>query len=118
MKLISDDVKLYLITGSVDMRMGIDGYVAVVQNRLHLNGFDNTLFLFCNKDHNKLKMLYWDSTGFWLFYKRLEKGNHFKWIRDEENHCAVISEEQYGWLMQGLKIEQKRAMGSPSKKYA
>jgi len=52
--------------------MGIDGYIAVVQNRLHMNVFDNSIFLFCNKDHSKLKMLYWDSTGFWLFYKRLE----------------------------------------------
>ena len=74
MKLVRDDVRLYLITGTVDMRMGIDGYIAVVQNRLHMNVFDNFIFLFCNKDHSKLKMLYWDSTGFWLFYKRLEKG--------------------------------------------
>ena len=118
MKLVRDDVRLYLITGTVDMRMGIDGYIAVVQNRLHINVFDNSIFLFCNKDHSKLKMLYWDSTGFWLFYKRLEKGNHFKWIRDEENHSAAITEEQYGWLMQGLKIDQKRSIEAVSKKYA
>ena len=118
MKLVRDGAKLYLITGTVDMRMGIDGYIAVVQNRLHMDVFDNTVFLFCNRDHSKLNMLYWDSTGFWLFYKRLEKGNHFKWICDEENHSAAISEEQYGWLMQGLKIDQKRSMETVSKKYA
>ena len=99
MKLVRDGAKLYLITGTVDMRMGIDGYIAVVQNRLHMDVFDNTVFLFCNRDHSKLKMLYWDSTGFWLFYKRLEKGNHFKWIRDEERSNyegkPVISTE---WL--------------------
>ena len=49
MKLVRDDVRLYLITGTVDMRMGIDGYIAVVQNRLHMNVFDNSIFLFCNK---------------------------------------------------------------------
>lgn len=54
MKLVRDDVRLYLITGTVDMRMGIDGYIAVVQNRLHMNVFDNSIFLFCNKDHSKL----------------------------------------------------------------
>jgi len=48
----------------------------------------------------------------------LEKGNHFKWIRDEENHSAAITEEQYGWLMQGLKIDQKRSIEAVSKKYA
>ena len=85
MKLVRDDVRLYLITGTVDMRMGIDGYIAVVQNRLHMNVFDNS---------------------------------HFKWIRDEENHSASITEEQYGWLMQGLKIDQKRSIEAVSKKYA
>ena len=77
--------------------------------------FDNSIFLFCNKDHSKLKMLA-VSTGFWLFYKRQRKGNHFKWIRDEENHSAAITEEQYGWLMQGLKIDQKKVYRSSLEK--
>ena len=55
MKLVRDDVRLYLITGTVDMRMGIDGYIAVVQNRLHMNVFDNSIFLFCNKTNGLKK---------------------------------------------------------------
>ena len=46
MKLVRDGAKLYLITGTVDMRMGIDGYIAVVQNRLHMDVFDNTVLGF------------------------------------------------------------------------
>lgn len=118
MKLVRENVQLYLITGTVDMRMGIDGYVAVVQNRLHMNVFENAMFLFCNRNHNKMKILYWEPAGFWLFYKRLERGNHFKWVRDDENHCAVITEEQYNWLMQGLKIEQKKSIHKVEKDYA
>jgi transposase len=118
MNLVRENVKLYLVTGKVDLRMGIDGYAALVQNRLGMNVFENAMFLFCNRNHDKLKILYWDKTGFWLFYKRLEKGNHFKWIRDDENHCVSITEEQYGWLMQGLKIEQKKSIIQVRKKCA
>lgn len=118
MNIIRNDVKLYLITGAVDMRKGIDGYVNIVQNYLHMDLFDNAMFLFCNKHHDKLKILYWDEDGFWLFYKRLEKGNHFKWMRDETNNSIEISEEQYEWLMQGLKIDQKKSIHKAVKEYA
>ena len=70
-----DDIPdIYLISGSTDLRKGIDGYAMIVQDLYHLSPFSDALFLFCNKDHNKLKCLYWDGTGFWLLYKRLEKG--------------------------------------------
>ena len=66
-----DDIpNIYLISGSTDLRKGIDGYASIIQDLYHLSPFSNALFLFCNKDHNKLKCLYWDGTGFW-YYKNL-----------------------------------------------
>ena len=55
-------------------------------------------------------------TGFWLLYKRLEKG-HFKWKKDDANHSVMISEQQLGWLLDGLKIEQKSAFQPVKKDY-
>lgn len=111
-----DDIsKIYLIEGSTDLRKGIDGYVNLIQYEFHLDPFSDCLYLFCNRSHNKLKILYWDGTGFWLLYKRLEKG-HFKWIKKESGTLS-ITHQQLNWLLEGLKIEQKSALKKQVYKY-
>lgn len=114
--IIPDDVRIYVVTGVTDLRKGIDGYASIVQDQLHLNPFDQALYIFCNKDYNKIKILYWDSTGFWLLYHRLEKG-HFKWKKDETTGSIQISKQQFEWLRQGLKIEQKTSIHEIQRKY-
>ena len=62
---IFDEIpKIYLITGSVDLRKGIDGYTNMIQNVFKLNPFEDALFIFTNKYRDKLKIIYWDKTGF------------------------------------------------------
>lgn len=100
---------VYMAMNVTDLRKGIDGYAQIIQNTYHLNPMDRSLYLFCNKDHNKLKCLYWDGTGFWLFYKRLEKG-HFKWKKNEADGVYQISEKQLAWLLDGLKVDQKTSI--------
>jgi len=115
--MISFETKnIYLVTGATDLRKGIDGYAHIVQDTFHMNPFDGSVYLFCNRDHNKLKALYYDGTGFWLLYKRLEK-NTFKWKKDEQNNTLVISEQQYRWLLEGLKIDQRTAFKERHPKY-
>ena len=107
---------IHLSIGYTDLRLGIDGYAKIVQDRFKLNCFDNAIFLFCNKQRNKIKILYWDKNGFWLLYKRLENG-HFKWIRDNEKECVLLTKQQLNWLLDGLKIEQKNAFKALDYKY-
>jgi len=107
--MIPNDIKIYMVTGHCDLRKGIDGYACIVQDHLHLDPFGKAMYIFCNKNHNKIKILYWDKTGFWLFYHRLEKG-HFKWKKDSDNGTIMISKQQYDWLRQGLKIDQKTSV--------
>jgi len=51
--------KVYLATGSTDMRKSINGLAAIVQESFKLDPFSNSLFVFCNKSRNKLKILHW-----------------------------------------------------------
>ncbi|WP_445667394.1 IS66 family insertion sequence element accessory protein TnpB [Paenibacillus sp. FSL H8-0034] len=51
------------------MRKSIDGLAALVQEGLGLNPFSSCLFVFCNRERNKLKILYWEHNGFWLYYR-------------------------------------------------
>ena len=113
-----DDIpNIYMFTGPTDLRKGIDGYAALVENELGHDIFENCLFIFCNRARNKIKCLYWDGTGFWLLYKRLEKG-HFQWGRDPSGNMVHITHQQLKWLLEGLKIEQRKAFEKTSPKYA
>ena len=65
---------IYLACGSTDMRKSIDGLAALVWHGFALDFFAPAFFVFCNRQHNKLKILQWEHNGFWLHYHRLEKG--------------------------------------------
>ena len=89
----------------VDFRKSVDGLTAIIQLELKLAPMASGCFIFCNKQHNKIKIIEWDFNGFWLAYKRLESGK-FKW--PQSNLPIInISREQYDWLMNGLNINQR-----------
>ena len=71
---------VYLHRDVVDFRKSIDGLAAIVEQQMDLDPFADALYVFCNRHRDRLKVLYWDQTGFCLWYKRLEKAK-FKWPR-------------------------------------
>ena len=99
--------KVYIACGYTDLRRGIDGLAAMVQQEFRLEPFTATLFLFCGRRRDRIKALYWEGDGFLLLYKRLESGV-FQWPRSE-NEARQITRQQYRWLMEGLSVEQPRA---------
>jgi len=97
--------KVYLALGSTDLRKSIDGLALIVQERFKLDPFSRSLFVFCNRKRDKIKILQWDDTGFWLYYKRLEK-NTFQWPRHASDKSLEIDERSFRWLLDGLNIEE------------
>ena len=108
--MLSGDIanRVYLARGSTDMRKSIDGLAAIVSFQFKLDPFDESLFVFCNRGRNKLKILRWDTNGFWIYYRRLEKGR-FRWPEAGENGPVAINRRQLDWLLAGLAIEQSQA---------
>lgn len=99
---------VYIVTGYTDMRKGIDGLAAIVQGKLSLDPYSKALFLFCGKNPHKLKGLLWEGDGFLLLSKRLENGK-YRWPSNEYE-ALELSEQQLRWLLEGLEIEQKKAI--------
>ena len=103
MKMFVEPDDIYLHTNAVDFRKSINGLLAIVENELELDAFRGALFIFCNKKQDKLKLLYWDNTGFALWYKRLEK-RRFKWPKIGELDRLSLSEQQLQWLLGGYDV--------------
>jgi len=100
--------KVYLALGPTDLRKSINGLSIIVQESFKLDPFSRNLFVFCNRKQDKIKILEWDRNGFWLHYKRLEKGK-FKWPDCTKSSPLVIDEREFRWLLDGLSISQKGA---------
>ena len=101
--------RVYLASGATDMRKSIDGLAALVSQSFRLDPFDSSLFVFCNRDRDKIKILVWDNNGFWLYYRRLERGR-FRWPKPSADGKPVtIARRQLVWLLDGLCIEQQKA---------
>ena len=75
---ISPAVRIYVATGATDLRRSIDGLAALVRERFDLDPLSGHLFLFRSRRGDRLKILAWDQGGFWVLYKRLERGT-FAW---------------------------------------
>ena len=103
-----DFAQTYIVCGYTDMRRSIDGLAAIVKQNYGLEPCSGSLFLFCGKRRDRMKALLWEGDGFLLLYKRLDNGS-FQWPRNN-TEARLLTHEQYVWLMQGLSIEQPKAI--------
>lgn len=88
------------------MRKSINGLAAIVEGSFQLNPWGGAVFAFCNRTRNRLKILEWDGDGFWLYFKRLEKGR-FRWPEPGEEATMTLTGEELSILLGGSKVELK-----------
>ena len=96
--------RIYVARGATDRRKQIDTLAAMVEHVLEHDPFSGHLFAFCNGARNRLKILYWEDSGYWLLHKRLEKGR-FLWP-DRGGAAAIqLDAIELHALLGGLDIE-------------
>ena len=86
--------------------MTIDGLSALVEYSFNLDLFDDAAFAFCNRARDRVKVLEWDGNGFWLHFKRLEKGR-FPWPRHDGYDTMELRVGELEQLLEGTKLIQK-----------
>jgi len=94
--------RVFLAPGNTDMRKAINGLSMLVEGSMDLDPFSGHLFVFCNRNRNHLKILYWERNGYCLFQKRLEK-HRFKWPRTESEVMELTARE-LSFLLEGLDL--------------
>ena len=109
MRGLSDVGRVYLHREFVDFRKAINGLVVLIEQSMQLSPYEDAVFVFCNRGRDKLKILYWDRTGFCLWYKRLEK-DRFKWPNQLNDKVVTLTSAQLGWLLRGLSVVEHQAL--------
>lgn len=98
--------RVYLACGKTDMRKQINGLATIVEGSFELDPFGQAVFVFCNRNRDRIKILEWDGDGFWLYFKRLERGR-FRWPSEGEDATLTLTAEELGVLLGGAKVDLK-----------
>lgn len=101
------NVQVFVCVQPTDMRKSFDGLSGMVRQILEQDPLSGALFLFRNRDRDRLKILYWDRDGLANWYKRLERGS-FQFPTDltsssEVTSCQITSEE-LSLLLDGIDL--------------
>jgi len=97
-------MRVHLKIGITDMRKSIGTLSILVQGEMGMNPFADSLYVFCNRRRDIIKILYWEKNGFCLWQKRLEK-DVFRWPETKEQ-VKEIDRTELGWLLSGLDIAE------------
>lgn len=102
-------LKVFLAVHPQDMRKGFNGLMVLVHEHLEADITQGALFVFTNRTHTRLKILFWDGTGLWVATKRLEQGR-FSWPRPSAKGQKRMSltPEALAMLTDGIELKGAR----------
>jgi transposase len=104
---LSPAVRVYVAAGTTDLRRSIDGLAAIVRARFDQDPLSGHLFLFRNRRGDRLKILVWDRSGFWVLYKRLEEGT-FAWPSEADGAPVEMRSADLLLLLSGVDLTHTR----------
>ncbi len=102
---LPNSLKVFLAVKPVDMRKQFNGLWSIAQEELGEDPKQGALFVFTNRNRNRLKMLYWDGTGVWVFAKRLEQGR-LSWPIGSADEKLVLKAQALTMLMNGIDLQK------------
>jgi transposase len=101
MRPLSSFDSIHLWRLPVDFRKSINGLSAMVQEEMKLDAYSSALFIFGCARRKRIKILYWDKTGFALWYKKLEE-DLFPWPHEFTDEVVQLSTKELQWILDGV----------------
>lgn len=99
---IHPSARVFLCSQVIDMRYSFDALSGLVTTHFGMNPLGGHVFVFFSRRRDRMKLLFWDSDGFALFYKRLEHGT-FSWIQDLDlNEGGEIKASDFAMILTGI----------------
>jgi len=110
---VTGGTRMFLYRGRADMRKGFDGLSGMVEEHFTESLFSGALFIFLNRRRDRVKILYWDSGGLALWYKRLERGK-FQMPSAKEGVAVELTSAELSMLLEGitpLRVSRRYRLG-------
>lgn len=102
---IASHFTFYLYRKPTDMRLSFDGLSGIVTTQLARDPLSGDVYIFLNRRRDRIKLLVWDHSGFWIFYKRLERGT-FELPQHLGDASAVsLSHEKLMLILHGIDLD-------------
>jgi transposase len=101
--------RIYLAAGATDLRKSFEGLYGLVRDRLRCERRSGHLFLFCNRQRNRLKLIFFDGSGLWVCAKRLERGKFYWVATGDAQGKVVLNHEELHLLIGGIDLVQTKA---------
>jgi transposase len=98
---ITDKHKIYLAIQAIDFRRGIDSLSALCRQQFDIDPFSGHYFIFRNRKASAIKILMYDSQGYWLCHKRLSKGTFRHWPKTSTSVVMLHSSQLQVLLQNG-----------------
>ena len=93
---------VYVAREAVDLRKSIDGLALWVETSLRVSPLSGSVFVFFNRQRDKVKLLWWDRHGFWVAYKRLERGRFSRTVPAQRSFAELTL------LLEGVDLSVRR----------
>ena len=106
---ISNVDSIYIICGYTDMRKAIDGLCAIIKDQLDMDPQSNSIYLFCGRRRDRIKVILKEPDGIVMIYKRLTAQGCYRWPRNR-SEVRNLTWREFDWLMSGLDIDQPKAI--------
>lgn len=97
-------LRIFLAVEPVDMRKSFNGLWSLTEQKLQENPRQGAVFVFANKTRDRIKLLYWDGTGVWIFAKRLEEGR-FTWPLGGDGAKVALAPAALTMLLAGIDLK-------------
>ena len=93
MEIEIEKYSIYIKPGVTDMRKGFLSLALEIQNKMKLNPYSKSIFIFCGSNKRIIKALIWDKNGWIQITKRIMTREHFCWPKGEEEAREVGLED-------------------------
>ena len=104
--ILSSAIRAYVYSEAVDMRKSIDGLSQIVAASMGMNPLSGQVFVFIGRRRDRAKLLVWDRHGFWVLYKRLERG---RFTDPARLGSDIAMSELVAWL-EGIDLSRTRRL--------